>query len=95
MLTAPLALPAVIAWIVFGVGLYLGAESSSRLILAIAAAVATEAIFSSLAAELGISALEGRKTFGAGSPDAEILNRAGPPAHVCPHARRAHGTRII
>ncbi|MCO8019887.1 hypothetical protein NI456_13565 [Brevundimonas diminuta] len=62
MLTAPLALPAAIAWIVFGVGLYLGVESSSRLILVIAAAVATEAIFSSLAAELGISVLEARKT---------------------------------
>ncbi|EKY28497.1 hypothetical protein HMPREF0185_01638 [Brevundimonas diminuta 470-4] len=62
MLTAPLALPAVIAWIIFGVGLYLGVESSSRLILAIAAAVATEAIFSSLAAALGVSVLETQKT---------------------------------
>lgn len=61
MLTVILGVAALIAWIALGVGLHLGVESSTRLILAIVAAVATEALFWSAAAALGVSVLEARK----------------------------------
>ena len=52
---------AVAAWVALGVGLYLDVSRQTRLILVVAAAVATEALFWSIAATLGLSVLEARK----------------------------------
>ena len=52
---------AVAAWVALGVGLYLDVSRQTRLILVVAAAVATEALFWSIAATLGMSVLEARK----------------------------------
>jgi hypothetical protein len=52
---------AVCGWIALGVGLYLDVERSTRLILAVVAAVATEALFWTCAAALGVSVFEARK----------------------------------
>ena len=52
---------AVAAWIALGVGLYLDVSRQTRIILAVVAAVATEALFWSIAATLGLSVLEARK----------------------------------
>ena len=52
---------AVAAWVALGVGLYLDVSRQTRIILAVVAAVATEALFWSIAATLGLSVLEARK----------------------------------
>lgn len=60
-LTGLLAVAAVCAWISLGVGLYLGVERPTRFVLAIVAALATEGLFWTAAAALGVSVLEARK----------------------------------
>jgi len=60
-LAAVLGVCAVAGWIALGVGLYLEVERSTRLILAVVAAVATEATFWTCAAALGVSVFEARK----------------------------------
>lgn len=52
---------AVCGWIALGVGLYLDVSRGTRLILAVVAAVATEATFWTCAAALGVSVFEARK----------------------------------
>ena len=52
---------AVAAWVALGVGLYLDVSRQTRIILAVVAAVATDALFWSIAATLGLSVLEARK----------------------------------
>lgn len=52
---------AVAAWIALGVGLYMDVSRQTRIILAVVAAVATEALFWSVAATLGLSVFEARK----------------------------------
>jgi hypothetical protein len=52
---------AVCGWISLGVGLYLDVAKSTRLILALVAAVATEATFWLCAAAFGVSVFEARK----------------------------------
>jgi fructose-specific phosphotransferase system IIC component len=52
---------AVCAWISLGIGVYLEVERGTRLILAIIAAVATEVLFWTVAALLGVSVVEARK----------------------------------
>ena len=52
---------AVAAWAAFGIGLYMDVSRETRIILAVVAAVATEALFWSVAAALGLSVLEARK----------------------------------
>lgn len=61
VLAVLLAVAAVCAWISLGVGLYLDVGRGTRLILAVVAAVATEALFWTIAALLGVSVLEARK----------------------------------
>ena len=61
VLTTILSVAAFFAWVTLGVGLHLGVQSSTRLVLAIVAAVATETLFWSVAAALGVSMLEARK----------------------------------
>lgn len=56
-----LAVVAVVAWVALGVGLYLDVERGLKLGLAIGAAVATEALFWTAAALLGVSVVEARK----------------------------------
>ena len=55
------AVVAVCGWISLGVGLYLDVDRGTRLILALVAAVATEALFWISAAALGVSVFEARK----------------------------------
>jgi len=52
---------AVCGWISLGAGLYLDVPRGTRLILAVVAAVATEATFWISAAALGVSVFEARK----------------------------------
>jgi cytochrome c biogenesis protein CcdA len=52
---------AVAAWVALGAGIYLDVSRQTRIILAVVAAVATEALFWSVAATLGLSVLEARK----------------------------------
>ncbi len=61
VLAVLLLVAAVAAWISLGVGLYLDVERGTRLTLAIVAAVATEALFWTTAALLGVSVVEARK----------------------------------
>ena len=60
-LAAFLGVAAVCGWVALGVGLWMDVERSTRLILAIVAAVATEALFWTVAAALGVSVFEARK----------------------------------
>lgn len=60
-LAALVAVCAVCGWIALGVGLYLDVERNTRLILAVVAAVSTEALFWICAAALGVSVFEARK----------------------------------
>ena len=60
-LSIAIGVAAVAAWIALGVGLYLDVSRQTRLILVVVAAVATEALFWSVAAALGLSVLEARK----------------------------------
>lgn len=55
------AVVAVCGWVSLGVGLYLDVDRGTRLILALVAAVATEALFWICAAALGVSVFEARK----------------------------------
>ena len=52
---------AVAAWISLGIGLYLDVSRGARLTLAVVAALATEALFWTVAALLGVSVVEARK----------------------------------
>lgn len=52
---------AVCAWISLGIGLYLDVERGTRIVLAVVAALATEALFWTVAALLGVSVFEARK----------------------------------
>lgn len=61
VLAVLLLVAAVTAWISLGIGLYLDVERGTRLTLAIVAAVATEALFWTTAALLGVSVVEARK----------------------------------
>ena len=61
VLAVLLLVAAVAAWLALGIGLYLGVERGTRLILAIVAAVTTEALFWTVAALLGVSVVEARK----------------------------------
>ncbi|MBX9615380.1 MAG: hypothetical protein K2X25_07265, partial [Caulobacteraceae bacterium] len=61
VLAGGLLVLAVCGWIAFGVGLYLDVERGLRLGLGIAAALATEALFWTVAALLGVSVVEARK----------------------------------
>jgi len=61
VLAVLLLVAAVAAWISLGIGLYLDVERGTRLTLAIVAAVATEALFWTTAALLGVSVVEARK----------------------------------
>ncbi|MFT4956455.1 MAG: cytochrome c biogenesis protein CcdA [Brevundimonas sp.] len=60
-LSVAIGVAAIAAWIALGVGLYLDVSRQTRIILAVVAAVATEALFWSVAATLGLSVLEARK----------------------------------
>ena len=60
-LSIAVGVAAVAAWVALGVGLYLDVSRETRIILAVVAAVATEALFWSVAAALGLSVLEARK----------------------------------
>ena len=60
-LAACLGVAAVCGWAALGVGLWLEVERGTRLILAIVAAVSTEALFWTVAAALGMSVVEARK----------------------------------
>ena len=60
-LSIAVGLAAVAAWIALGVGVYMDVSRQTRIILAVVAAVATEALFWSIAAALGLSVLEARK----------------------------------
>ncbi|MFN3816650.1 hypothetical protein [Brevundimonas sp.] len=60
-LSIAVGVAAVAAWIALGVGLYMDVSRQTRIILAVVAAVATEALFWSIAATLGLSVLEARK----------------------------------
>lgn len=61
MLAGLLGVCAVCGWVSLGVGLYLDVPKGTRLILAVVAAVATEALFWTCAAALGVSVFEARK----------------------------------
>lgn len=61
MLAALIAVTAVCAWIALGVGLYLDVERQTRIVLAVVAALATEALFWTVAALLGVSVVQARK----------------------------------
>lgn len=61
VLAVLLLVAAVAAWVSLGIGLYLDVERGTRLTLAIVAAVATEALFWTTAALLGVSVVEARK----------------------------------
>lgn len=52
---------AVCGWITLGVGLYLGVDKTTRLIMALVAALATELTFWISAAAFGVSVFEARK----------------------------------
>lgn len=60
-LAAFLGVAAVCGWVALGVGLWMDVERTTRLILAIVAAISTEALFWTVAAALGVSVLEARK----------------------------------
>ena len=60
-LSIAVGVAAVAAWVALGVGLYLDVSRQTRIILAVVAAVATEALFWSVAATLGLSVFEARK----------------------------------
>lgn len=60
-LSIAVGVAAVGAWVALGVGFYLDVSRQTRIILALIAAVATEALFWSVAATLGLSVLEARK----------------------------------
>ena len=60
-LVAFLGVTAVCGWVALGIGLWMDVERTTRLILAIVAAVATEALFWTVAAALGVSVFEARK----------------------------------
>lgn len=61
VLAAVLGVAALAAWIALGVGLYVGVERDTRLILAVVAALTTEGLFWTVAAALGLSVWEARK----------------------------------
>lgn len=61
VLAVLLLVAAVAAWVSLGIGLYLDVGRGTRLTLAIVAAVATEALFWTTAALLGVSVVEARK----------------------------------
>ena len=61
VLAGLLLVAAIGAWASLGIGLYLDVERGTRLTLAIVAAVATEALFWTVAALLGVSVVEARK----------------------------------
>ena len=60
-LAACLGVAAVCGWVALGIGLWMDVERTTRLILAIVAAAATEALFWTVAAALGVSVFEARK----------------------------------
>lgn len=60
-LAACLGVAAVCGWVALGIGLWMDVERTTRLVLAIVAAVATEALFWTVAAALGVSVFEARK----------------------------------
>ncbi|WP_339928951.1 hypothetical protein [uncultured Brevundimonas sp.] len=60
-LAAFLGVAAVCGWVALGIGLWMDVERTTRLVLAIVAAVATEALFWTVAAALGVSVVEARK----------------------------------
>lgn len=60
-LAAFLGVAAVCGWVALGIGLWVDVERTARLVLAIVAAVATEALFWTVAAALGVSVVEARK----------------------------------
>lgn len=61
VLVTVLAVIAFAAWVVLGLALYFGVERDMRLLAAVTAALATEGLFWSTAALLGVSVLEARK----------------------------------
>ena len=61
VLAVLLLVGAVAAWISLGIGLYLDVSRGARLTLAVVAALATEALFWTVAALLGVSVVEARK----------------------------------
>jgi ribosomal protein L13E len=60
-LSIAVGVAALAAWIALGAGLYMDVSRQTRIILAVVAAVATEALFWSVAATLGLSVFEARK----------------------------------
>lgn len=50
------------AWIALGLALFFGVERDMRVLAAVCAALSTEGLFWSVAALLGVSVLEARKT---------------------------------
>lgn len=60
-LAALLAVAAVSAWIALGVGLWMDAQRGAIFVLAIVAALATEALFWTCAAALGVTVFEARR----------------------------------
>lgn len=60
-LTALLAVVAVCAWVSLAIGLSMDVERQTRIILAVVAAFATEALFWSTAASLGVTVFEARR----------------------------------
>lgn len=59
-LAALLFVVAVCGWISLGVGIYLDVSKGTKLILAVVAALATEALFWTIAALLGVSVFRAR-----------------------------------
>ena len=61
LLTAVVAAAAVAAWAAVGVGYWMEVSRGTWIILVVVAALATEGLFWSLAAALGLSVLDARK----------------------------------
>lgn len=61
MLTAVVAAACVAAWVALGAALWLDMDRGARLTLVVVAALATEALFWSVAAALGVTVFEARK----------------------------------
>ncbi|WP_339913972.1 hypothetical protein [uncultured Brevundimonas sp.] len=56
-----LVVAAVCGWVALGIGLWMDVSRGTRFVLAVVAALSTEALFWTVAAALGVSVLEARK----------------------------------
>lgn len=60
-LSVVVGVAAAAAWVALGIGLYMDVSRQTRIVLAVVAALATEALFWSVAATLGLSVFEARR----------------------------------